>query len=35
VVIRIKRPVPRDAVDAAAGEAVALIERLLVPVQPT
>jgi ribonuclease P protein component len=35
VVIRVKRPVPRDAVDAAAGEAVALIERLLGPVPAT
>jgi ribonuclease P protein component len=31
LVIRVKRAVDADAVDAAAGEAVALIERLLVP----
>lgn len=29
LVIRLKRPVPRDAVDAAAAEAVALIDRCL------
>ena len=31
LVIRVKRPVARDAVDAAAHEAAALIERILAP----